>query len=513
MELKNRRWSDEEFLRERKKVLALWPTGREVDLEEAAAYLKKIPLHKNYALTVVKAKEEGRTLVQPRGGVALVENHIELLQCLESEGGADLLPNTTDTYTRNLRFQEAERGIAESRRAGRSMLNGFPLVNHGLAAARRVSESVHRPIIVLSGTAFPQLVAEMGFAGGLTAFLGAAISYTASYTKDLPFEEGIKNYQYVDRLTSFYREKGIRLHREQPGFLTGTLIPPGIGIAVAVLEMLMAAGQGVKHYSMGLCQSLNIIQDVAGLWALEEAGKKYLTLLGYNDVFFSIATHQWMQAFPSDEPRAYAVIVLGGIIAALAGATQIITKSTHEAEGIPTKEANAMGIKATRMAIRLTRSRLPASPEVLEEKRIILKEASAIIDKTLEMGEGDPVAGALRSLQAGVLDIPWAPNRSPSCQLTPRRGSLGVPPAKDPGTGKKGRATRGYRSGDTGCYRGEQNAGGRCFFINRNPSVRERREKWRISLMIIFKKRLNACKRTAWRLSITPRPAKRKRKS
>ncbi len=67
---------------------------------------------------------------------------------------------------------------------------------------------------------------------------------------------------------------------------------------MAVLEMLMAAGQGVKHYSMGLCQSLNILQDVAGLWALEEVGRDYLRRFGYRDVFFSIATHQWMQAFP-----------------------------------------------------------------------------------------------------------------------------------------------------------------------------------------------------------------------
>jgi len=62
---------------------------------------------------------------------------------------------------------------------------------------------------------------------------------------------------------------------------------------------------------------------------------------------------------PYRRTPAYAVIVLGGIIAALAGATQIITKSTHEAEGIPTKEANADGVRATRMAIGLTHSVFP----------------------------------------------------------------------------------------------------------------------------------------------------------
>jgi len=427
MELKNERWSEEEFLRERQKVLSLWPTGQEVNLFEAVDYLRDIPPERKYALEVVKAKKEGRTLVQPRGGVALIEDHITLLRCLQDRGGADLLPTTTDTYTRNLRFQEAQRGIEESIQGGRSMLNGLPLVNHGLQAVRRISASVQRPIIVLSGTAFPQPVAEMGFAGGFTAFLGAGISYTAAYTKDLPFEQGIKNYQYVDRLASFYQEKGIRLHREQPGFLTGTLVPPGIGIAVAVLEMLLAAGQGVKHYSMGLCQSLNLMQDVAALHALEEVGKEYLLRFGQEDVFFSIASHQWMQAFPSDEPRAYAVIILGGAIAVLAGATQVITKTTHEAEGIPTKEANAEGALATRMAISLLRqARLAENHAFLQEKETIRKEARSILDKTLELGDGDVAQGSVRAIQAGVLDIPWAPNQHVAGKVIPVRDASGA---------------------------------------------------------------------------------------
>jgi len=427
MELSNKRWPDEEFFAEREKVLSFWPTGKEIDLEEAVDYLKSLPPAKQYARVIVAAEKEGRTLVQPRGGVALIDNHIALLRCLQDTGGADLLPTTTDTYTRNLKFQDAQRGMEESRRLGRSMLNGCPIVNHGFRAVRRISESVQRPIIVLSGTAFPQLTAETGFAGGMTAFLGAAISYTASYTKDLPFEQGIRNYQYLDRLTSYYEQRGIRLHREQPGFLTGTLIPPGIGIAVAVLEMLMAAGQGVRHYSMGLCQSLNISQDVAGLWALKEVGREYLRRFNYEDLFFSVATHQWMQAFPPDEPRAFAVIVLGGIIAALAGATQVITKSTHEAEGIPTQEANAEGVKATRMALGLVRAdRLPLSREVLREKEMIIREARSILDKALEMGDGDPVLASLRSIQAGVLDIPWAPNQFVAGKVIPVRDALGA---------------------------------------------------------------------------------------
>jgi methylaspartate mutase epsilon subunit len=178
---------------------------------------------------------------------------------------------------------------------------------------------------------------------------------------------------------------------------------------------------------MGLCQSLNISQDVAGLWALKEVGREYLRRFNYEDLFFSVATHQWMQAFPPDEPRAFAVIVLGGIIAALAGATQVITKSTHEAEGIPTQEANAEGVKATRMALGLVRAdRLPLSREVLREKEMIIREARSILDKALEMGDGDPVLASLRSIQAGVLDIPWAPNQFVAGKVIPVRDALGA---------------------------------------------------------------------------------------
>ena len=45
MELRNRRWTEEEFFQMRKEVLSQWPTGREVDLDEAIEYHKKMPNH------------------------------------------------------------------------------------------------------------------------------------------------------------------------------------------------------------------------------------------------------------------------------------------------------------------------------------------------------------------------------------------------------------------------------------------------------------------------------------
>ena len=427
MTVRNIRWTDEEFQREREKVLSLWPTGKDVDLDEAIAYHKSLPDHKNYAKEVQRAKAAGLTLCQPRGGVALIDEHIKLLKTLQDEGGAELLPTTTDTYTRNMKFQEAQKGIEESRKAGRSMLNGLPVVNHGVKEVRRVVEAVDRPIMTLAGTPYPCLTAEITLASGFTGFLGAGISYPASYIKAMPIDEGIRQYQYLDRLVSTYAENGVLIHREQPGFLTGTLIPPGIGIAIAVIEMLLAAGQGVRHYSVGLTQNLDLMQDVAGLRVMEQVCHHYLKKFEIEDMFISIASHQWMQAFPPDEARAFSVIVMGGIIAALAGATQVITKTTHEAIGIPTREANAEGLKATRMAIHLARGRkLVEDEEMGTEMEIIRREACQIVDKALELGDGDIAAGAVRAMEAGTLDVPWAPNQNVKGAVVPVRDAAGA---------------------------------------------------------------------------------------
>ena len=79
------RISDEKFDEIRAEVLQTWPTGKDIDFEEAVAYQKAIPESKNFAVAMRKASEKGITLCQPRAGVALIQDHIKLLQYLENE--------------------------------------------------------------------------------------------------------------------------------------------------------------------------------------------------------------------------------------------------------------------------------------------------------------------------------------------------------------------------------------------------------------------------------------------
>jgi methylaspartate mutase epsilon subunit len=424
----------DEFPEMRRRNLARWPTGAEVDLDEAVAFHLAVPQHKRLGFAMRKAAAERRCLTQPRGGFATFELQRELMQTLEREGLADIVPTTTDSYTRNERFEQAAKGVEESERLGRSMLNGFPIVNYGVKTCRRLIDAVDRPTIVLSGTSMPRLTSEIALAGGYTGYLGSAIAYTTSYTKEVTIEEGIRNYQYLDRLTALYAERGVELHRRQPGFLTGTNIPPSIAIITCVLDALLAARQGVKNYGLELGQSLHLVQDAAAIAACAELVQHYLRRAGFHDVFTPVTSLHWMGAWPQDEASSAAIVAYGGALAAAGGAVSVTTKSTHEAIGIPTPRANAEGLRMTRMAIYLARHlRVDGLPEFGREKALIRREVEPVVDKVLEMGEGDTAIGTVRAFAAGVLDIPWSPNRYVKSRVMPARDADGYLRIQEPG--------------------------------------------------------------------------------
>jgi len=427
MELKNAKWTSDEFFEVRKEVLNQWPTGKEVDLDEAIEYNKNIPDHKNFAKKLIKAKEEGITLAQPRAGVALIDKHIELLNFLEQEGGADLLPSTIDSYTRQNRYDECEIGIKESIKAGRSLLNGFPGVNHGVKGCREVFEAINVPLESRHGTPDGRLLAEITHASGWTSNEGGGISYNIPYAKNVTLEKTILDWQYCDRLVGYYEEQGISINREPFGPLTGTLVPPSTSNAVAIIEALLAAEQGVKNITVGYGQCGNLIQDVAAIRALEEQCDEYLKANGYNNIYLTTVMHQWMGGFPADEAKAYGVISTGAATAALAGATKVIVKTTHEAIGIPTKEANAQGIKATKMTLNLFKGqRMPMSPELKTEIEVIKAETRCMIDKMYEIGKGDLAIGSVKGFAMGIIDVPFAPSKYNAGKMMPARDNNGA---------------------------------------------------------------------------------------
>ena len=426
MEIQNKRIPEGEFQKLRQEVLNQWPTGKDVNLEEAIAYHKAMPESRNFGKKLLDAKKEGKTLVQPRAGVPVVEEHIKLMQYLEKYGEADLLPSTIDSYTRQNRYEEAENGIAESIRLGRAMMNGFPAVNHGVAKCRQVIESVNVPMQVRHGTPDARLLTEITFAGGFTSYEGGGISYNLPYCKNVPMERTIRDWQYVDRLTGLYEEMGVSINREPYGPLTGTLVPPCISHAAAIIEALLAAEQGVKNITVGYGQCGNLVQDISAIRPLEELTDEYLQKYGYGDVQVTTVLHQWMGGFPADEAKAFGVISSGSLTAALSKATKVIVKTPHEAVGIPTMEANAQGLRCTKQVVNMLADQTFNDIRLEEEKEIIRLETRAIVDKCFELGNGDIAVGVCRGVEAGVLDVPFAPCRYNKGIMLPCRDNDGA---------------------------------------------------------------------------------------
>ncbi len=416
----------ERLLAARPHVLASWPTGKGVNLDEAVACQLAIPRGKRFAVAMQEASKAGRLLIQPRAGVALVDEHVKLLRFLETQGEADLLPTTIDAYTRQNRYADAAKGIEKSEHAGTSMLNGFPAVNHGVQACRSVTTAVEKPVQVRHGTPDARLLAEITLAGGFTSFEGGGISYNIPYAKSVPLEKSIEDWKYVDRLCGLYGERGAPINREPFGPLTGTLVPPCISHAVGILEGLLALEQGVRSITLGYGQGGNLAQDAAAIATLRELGAEFFMAAGFEDFDLTVVFHQWMGGFPEDESKAFSIICWGAAVARLGGADKVIVKTPHEAMGIPTREANAQGLRATRQAVNMLADQAPIETrEITREKEIIRREVRGILGRALALGGGDPAEGAVAAFASGVLDVPFAPSVHNRGRILPIRDNEG----------------------------------------------------------------------------------------
>ena len=71
--MKTGKLSEDEFFKERKEVLAQWPTGTGIDLDEAIAYHKNLPPHK-IALNKMRYAKENEEIYSVTGmGKATIE--------------------------------------------------------------------------------------------------------------------------------------------------------------------------------------------------------------------------------------------------------------------------------------------------------------------------------------------------------------------------------------------------------------------------------------------------------
>lgn len=413
IKIRNKRIDEDRFLKMREEILSLWPTGKEVNLEEAIEYQRNLPESKSFLKVTEKLRREGKTVVFPRAGTPLLEEEIKLCRTLV-ESGVPLIPVTTDSYTRSLQLQKVQESLEESIRVGRPMLNGYPLINHGVKNNRKLVESCDGAFNPRTSRLSMGLGLEIAFASGMTAAATSPFALFGCYEKNATLEETFTSIQYVYRLMGYYAERGPILTTDLHGWLSCGVYPWSVNIATIIVESLMAAEQGVKSI-IPLVQCLgNLAQDLAWIRVTPRLIREYLDRFGYHDTLLpgTFACQMPLFPVPQDMGEAFGYLNYTALLAALAQVEAVSVRTIDEGAGVATTEAHALSYRSANWILNIMRPQKIQMEiqEVEVEEKITEMEVRAILDKIFEMGEGDVLVGSIKAVEAGILDSPFCPN-------------------------------------------------------------------------------------------------------
>jgi methylaspartate mutase epsilon subunit len=412
--VRNRKWDEERFLKERKEVLSAWPTGKEVDFEEAVAYHHNLPEHKRFTSVIEKLHREGKTVIFPRAGTPILEQEIELNKALV-EAGLPVIPLTPDSYCRLGQYAKAQKGLEESNRTGQPKLNGYPTVIHGVKNTRKVVENteaaLNQRLTNIGGT---RLMAEIAFASGVTAALVDPILTFGWYENKPTAAECIEDYQYIWRLMGHYADRGVTIATDFDGINSNLQFPMSVDIAGIIVCAMLAAEQGVKSIIPRISMYGHMAQDIAWAQVLRKLVREYLDRFGYQGVIVPGLFLDQVPLFPypQDMGWSFGFINYSAMVAAFAQGEAVYVRTIDEAAGIPVKEAHAVSYRSAKWIFDVVRAQQITldTEETRTEERITELEVRAIMDRILELGDGDVALGYEKGVQTGAIDSPLASN-------------------------------------------------------------------------------------------------------
>ena len=427
IKISNKRWADDFFLRERKTVMAEHPSGHDVDLDEALDYLKALPEGKVLVNVLKKAEETGDVCLIAGMGHTELEDQIDLLTYIQNEGKAHFLATTVDSFTRDHDFEKAQKGLEESIKTGRSVLNGFPVCAYGLKGMRKLVESVNVPIQSRFASYDPRIIHDIIFASGHTGNSGSAMFSFWNYNKRVPLETVLYNYQHIYKLQGYYQERGVPMC-DCPYGVSPVLTPPSSAIIADLTQCLMMAEQGIKHLLVAFpCQG-NLVQDVACTKAFYQLARHYLDRFGYDDVKLFFEVYYIFGRFPANPIEAFVVTSMNMLIAKLVGAQVAYIRTVSEHGPIPQKEDYGASYRAANFTRNLlSKQKIDLDAKLMrQETEMFEREVRFIFDRMLDMGNGDAAVAIVRGIESGLLDNPWPTHPSVAGKILGVRDAEGA---------------------------------------------------------------------------------------
>src|SRR5260370_25934435 len=96
--IENKKLDSSVYETEREEVLQTWHTGRGVDFKKGLLRHRNMADTKKFSVALANAETQGQTILQPRAGVALLREHIQLLSDLSPYFA--VVPTTVYPYHR-----------------------------------------------------------------------------------------------------------------------------------------------------------------------------------------------------------------------------------------------------------------------------------------------------------------------------------------------------------------------------------------------------------------------------
>ena len=395
------------------------PLARGLSTRAISEFVATLP-SKRFSSTAY-ANNNVMPAIQPRGGVPLFDDQLHLTRCLD-EAGADFIPLTIDSYTRQNDYDTATQLLRRSEEEERNYLNGYPLLSHGHELTRELYVGLDKPVSLRHGTPDARLLAEVALASGIVEIEGGGICYCLPYSEGFPLDRSLLYWQYVDRVCAITSSAERLVHRESFGPLSATLVPPAIALAIEIIEMLLAAEQGVTSFAVSFGQTGSMVQDIAAARALRTLTRRYLDALGFPGVRTFLVYHQWMGQFPPQREKAAALIAGSALVSSMIAADKVVVKTVDEALGVPRPEVNAEAVESVRYVLRtFACPMLLTSPLVEAEASLIESETESILQAVFDISGDVFWESVFRAFQMGYLDVPFSPHADNANKLVSLR--------------------------------------------------------------------------------------------
>ncbi|WP_041833905.1 methylaspartate mutase [Actinoplanes sp. N902-109] len=346
---------------------------------------------------VARAAAEGRLVVQPRMGFGTVAQMRAGLEAVRGCRARAVGTVTLDSYTRVGDHESARRSLARG-----ADLNGFPIVAHGAAVTRAMLDGIQDddfPVQVRHGSALPYDIFRSVLDAGADATEGGPVSYCLPYSR-VPLREAVSDWSRSAELLAAAAADGHVVHLETfGGCMLGQLCPPGLLVALSVLEGLFFRQRGVPSVSLSYAQQTSLEQDVLAVTALRRLGDELLSDIDRHTVVYT-----YMGVFPRTPVGAYRTLEESVRLARLGGAERLIVKTPAEAHRIPTITENVEALEFADAVAALEGPRFPADPGGSDNE--VYAEARRLVDATLALSD-DVGTALLRAFRAGLLDVPY----------------------------------------------------------------------------------------------------------